>query len=56
MSNVTPKWVKQKNDYVYFLTIMKGRWFEEQLRAKSSSVEWKTCKFRKSIQIIVIFL
>ena len=25
---VTPEWLKQKNDYVDFLTIMKGWWSE----------------------------
>ena len=35
---------------------MKGWWFEGQFRAKSSPIEWKTYKFRKSIQIIVILL
>ena len=35
---------------------MKGWWSEGQFRAKSAFVEWKTSKFKKSIQIIVIFL
>ena len=35
---------------------MKGWWSEGQFRAKPSPVEWKTSKFRKSIQIIVILL
>ena len=39
-----------------FLTIMKGWWSEGQFRAKSASTEWKTSKFRKSVQIIVILL
>jgi hypothetical protein len=46
---VTSEWLKQKNDFVDFLSIMKGWWFEEQFRAKPSSVELKTYKFRKSI-------
>ena len=53
---VTPEWLKQKNDYADFLSIMKGWWSEGQFRAKPSSVEWKTSKFRKNIQIIVILL
>ena len=35
---------------------MKGWWSEGQFRAKPVSIEWKNSKFRKSIQIIVIFL
>ena len=35
---------------------MKGWWFKGQFRAKFGYVEWKTSKFRKSIQIIVILL
>lgn len=35
---------------------MKGWWYEGQLRAKPTSIEWKTYKFRKIIQIIVILL
>jgi hypothetical protein len=53
---VTPEWLKQKNESIDFLTIMKGWWFEGQFRAKSTSVEWKTSKFRNSVQIIVILL
>ena len=53
---VTPGWLKQKNESIDFLTIMKGWWSEVQFRAKSASVKWNTSKFRKSIQIIVIFL
>ena len=44
------------NESVDFLTIMKGWWSEGQFRGKSTSVEWKTSKFRKSVQIIVILL
>ena len=50
------EWLKEKNDSVDFLSIMKGWWSKGQFRAKPSSVEWKTSKFRKSIQIIVILL
>ena len=53
---ITLEWLKQKNDSADFLTIMKGWWSKRQFRAKSASVEWKTSKFRTSIQIIVIFL
>ena len=50
------KWLKQKNQFVDFLTIMKGQWFEGQFRAKSASTKWKTSKFRKSVQIMVMLL
>jgi hypothetical protein len=53
---VTHKCLKQKNEYVDFLTIMKGWSSKGQFRAKSASSEWKTSKFRKSAQIIVILL
>ena len=53
---VTHEWLRQKNEVVDFLTIMKGWWSEGQFRAKSASAEWKTSKFRKSVQIIVILL
>ena len=36
---VTPEWLKQKNDYADFLSIMKVWWSEGQFRAKPSSVE-----------------
>ena len=35
---------------------MKGWWFKGQFKSKPSYVEWKTSKFRKSIQITVILL
>jgi hypothetical protein len=53
---VTPEWLKQKNDSADFLTIMKGWWSEGQFRAKPSSLEWENSKFKRSIQIIFIFL
>jgi hypothetical protein len=53
---VTPEWLKQKNESAKFLTIMKGWWSEGQFRAKYALTKWKTSKFRKSIQIIVILL
>lgn len=37
-------------------TKITGWWCEGQFRAKSTSAEWKTSKFRKSVQIIVILL
>ena len=53
---VTPEWLRQKNEYANFLTIMIGWWSDGQFRAKYASVEWKNSKFRKSVQIIVILL
>ena len=41
---VSPEWLKEKNEYVDFLSIMKGQWSEGQFRANSSPVEWKTSK------------
>ena len=52
----TLKWLKQKNDPTNFLTILKGWWSEGQFKPKSTSNEWNTSKFRKTIPIIVIFL
>ena len=51
---VTPEWLKQKNDYADFLSIMKGWWSEGQFREKPSPIEWKTSKFGKSVYIIII--
>ena len=53
---VTSEWLKEKNEFVDFFSITKGWWFEGQFRAKPTVVEWKNSKFRKRIQIIVIFL
>ena len=53
---VTPKWLKKNNESVDFLTIMKRWWSEAKFRAKYASAEWKTSKFIKSVQIIVILL
>ena len=53
---VTPEWLRQKSESVDLLTMMKGWWFEGKFRAKYASAEWKTSKFRKSVQIIVILL
>ena len=53
---VTPEWLRQKSESADLLTIMKILWSEGQFRAKSAFAEWKTSKFRKSAQIIVILL
>jgi hypothetical protein len=53
---VTLEWLKEKNEFVDFLSIIKGWWSKGQFREKSSPIEWKTFKFIKSIQIIVILL
>ena len=53
---VTPEWLKNKIESVDFLSIIKGWWFEGQIRAKPSPAEWITSKFIKIIQIIVILL
>jgi len=39
---VTHEWLRQKNEAIDFLTIMKGWRSEGQFRAKSASAEWKT--------------
>ena len=44
---VTSEWLKENNESVDFLSIMKGWWSEGQLREKPSPVEWKAYKFRK---------
>ena len=38
------------------LTILKGWWSEGNFRSNLANVEWKTSKFRKTVQIIVILL
>ena len=53
---VTLEWLKNKTESIDFLSIMKGWWFGGQFRANPSPIEWRTSKFRKSIQIIVILL
>ena len=52
---ISPDWLKQKCESVNMLTILKGWWFEGNFRRKLVNVEWKTSKFRKIVQIIVIF-
>ena len=53
---VTPQWLKQKSESTDLLTILKGWWFERNFITKSATAKWKTSKFRKSVQIIVILL
>ena len=53
---VSPEWLKQKVEYVDMLTILKGWWSEGNFRSKPANVEWKTSKFRKTMQIVVILL
>ena len=38
------------------LTLLKGWWSEGNFRSKPVTAEWKTSKFWKTVQIIVIFL
>ena len=53
---ISPKWLKQKSEYVDLFTILKGWWSEGQFRSKLATAKWKTSKFRKIVQIIVILL
>ena len=53
---ISPEWLKQKSESADLLTILEGWWFEEQFRSKSVATEWKTLKFIKSVQIILILL
>jgi hypothetical protein len=53
---VTPKWLKSKTECVNFLSIIKGWWSKGQFRSNPSPTKWRTSKFIKSIQIIVIFM
>ena len=53
---VSPKWLKQKSESVDLLTILKGWWSEGQFRTKPATTEWKSSKFRKTVQTIVILL
>jgi hypothetical protein len=53
---VTSEWLKDKTESVDFFSIMKGWCSKGQFIAKPSYVEWRTSKFIKSIQIIVILL
>ena len=53
---ISPEWLKQKSESVDLLTILKGWWSKGHFRSKPATAEWKTSKFRKFVQIIVIFL
>ena len=53
---ISPDWLKQKSESTDMLTILKGWWSKGNFRSKLANVEWKTSKFRKTMQIIVIFL
>ena len=53
---ISPDWLKQKSESADMLTILKGWWSEGNFRRKPANVEWKTSKFRKIVQIIVILL
>ena len=48
--------LKQKSEYADMLTILKGWWSKGNFRRKPTNVEWKTSKFRKIVQIIIILL
>ena len=53
---VSLDWLKEKSDSTNMLTILKGWWSEGNFGSKPTNVEWKTSKFRKTMQIIVILL
>lgn len=53
---VTLEWLKQKSESTNLLTILKGWWCEGHFRTKSAAAKWKTSKFKKSVQIIIILL
>ena len=53
---VNSEWLRNKTESIDLLSIMKGWWSEGQFREKPSPIKWRTSKFRKSIQIIVILL
>lgn len=53
---VTPEWLQNKIESVDFLSIMKGWWSKGKFISKPSLEEWRTSKFRNSIQIILILL
>ena len=53
---VTPECLKQKSESTDLLTILKGWWSEGHFRTKFVATEWKTSRFKKSVQIIVILL
>ena len=53
---VSPEWLRQKSEFANLLTILKGWWSKGQFRSKPTNIEWKTSKFRKTVQIIVTLL
>ena len=53
---VSPEWLKQKSESADLLTILNEWWSEGPFRTKPATAEWKTSKFRKSVQIVVILL
>ena len=55
-AKVSLDWLKQKSESADMLTILKGWWSEANFGSKPVNIEWKTSKFRKTVQIIVILL
>ena len=53
---ISSDWLKQKIESVDMLTRLKEWWSKGNFRSKPTNVDWKTSKFRKTMQIIVIFL
>ena len=53
---VLPEWIMQKSESTDMLTILKGWWSEGNFRSKTTTAMWKTSKFKKTVQIIVILL
>ena len=53
---ISPEWLRQKSESADLLTILKGWWSKGQFISKPANIEWKTSKFRKTVQIIVILL
>ena len=53
---IPPEWLKQKSESANLLTILKGWWSKSQLKSKPATTEWKTSKFKKVVEIIVILL
>ena len=53
---ISHEWLKQKSEFADLLTILKEWWSEGHFRTKPATTEWKTSKFIKTVQIIVILL
>ena len=53
---VSLEWLKQKSESADMLTILKGWWSNDYFRSKPATTKWKTSKFKKTEQIIVILL